>query len=110
VRAPRQPTIYPYPASERSPTGIARGTPDALHNRVAIGSAPRSPREERELAAGVALGLLCATATLLIVLFATGAIELPRSTLPAYPPEFSEARPTPQWPFRNEWLTPRPKG
>jgi hypothetical protein len=60
--------------------------------------------------AGVALGLLCAIATLTIVLFATGAIELPRSTLPTYPPEFSEARPTPQWPFREEWLTPRPKG
>ena len=79
---------------------------------MAIGSAPRTPLEERELLAGIALGLLCATATLVIVLFATGAIELPRSTLPTYPPEYttSEARPTPQWPFREEWLTPRPKG
>ena len=78
---------------------------------MAIGSAPRSPREERELVAGFALGLLCALATLVIVLFATGAIALPRSTLPTYPPEYSagEVRPTPQWPFRDEWLTPRPR-
>lgn len=78
---------------------------------MAIGSAPGNPRGERELLAGVALGLLCALATVVIVLFATGAIALPRSTLPTYPPEFSdsEARPTPQWPFRDEWLTPRPK-
>ena len=79
---------------------------------MAIGSAPHNPREARELMAGVALGILCAIATLVIVLFATGAIALPRSTLPTYPPEYSsaEARPTPQWPFREEWLTPRPKG
>ena len=78
---------------------------------MAIGSAPRNPREERELLAGIALGLLCALATVVIVLFATGYIALPRSTLPTYPPQYtdSEARPTPQWPFRDEWLTPRPK-
>jgi hypothetical protein len=76
-----------------------------------MAGAPRNPHEGRELLAGMLLGLLCAMATLLIVLFASGAIALPRSNLPPLVPEVSdsEVRPTPQWPFREEWLTPRPK-
>jgi hypothetical protein len=71
---------------------------------------PGGSRQSRELLAAVVLGLICAAVVVLLVLFAFGRLSLPRSPLPTYPPAVVEPRPTPQWPFRDEWLTPRPKG
>jgi quinol-cytochrome oxidoreductase complex cytochrome b subunit len=79
------------------PTGVARASP------------PNDPRATRELIAGVVLGLLCAVVIVLLALFAFGYLVLPRSPIPTYPPVVTEPRPTPFWPFREEWLTPRPK-
>jgi hypothetical protein len=80
-----------------------------LRPDVAYGGVPSGSRATRELVAGIVLGLICAAVIALLALFALGRLSLPRSPLPTYPPAVVEPRPTPLWPFREEWLTPRPK-
>lgn len=70
---------------------------------------PGGSHDNRELIVGLVLGLICAAVIALLVLFALGRLILPRSPLPTYPPSVVEPRPTPLWPFRDEWLTPRPR-
>jgi hypothetical protein len=77
---------------------------------VAYGTVPGGSSGGRDLLVGLALGLLAAAVIALTLLFALGYLRLPASPLPSYPPSVAEPRPTPLWPFREEWLTPRPNG
>jgi hypothetical protein len=76
---------------------------------VTYGAAPGGRHGRRDLVLGLVLGLLGAGAIALLALFALGYLDLPRSPLPTYPPAVAEPRPTPLWPFREEWLTPGPQ-
>jgi hypothetical protein len=59
---------------------------------------------------GALAGLVAMAATVLFALWVLGYVgtaePAPRQYAVHYP---AEARPTPYWPFREEWLTPRPK-
>lgn len=67
--------------------------------------------EVGRFALGVLVGLLAVATTVVAALWVLGYIggaePAPRQDAIHYP---AEPRPTPYWPFREEWLTPRPKG
>ena len=69
------------------------------------------PGEAGRFVLGVLLGLVAMAATVLLALWMLGYLgasePAPRQYAVHYP---AEPRPTPYWPFREEWLTPRPKG
>lgn len=68
-----------------------------------------APGGDRQLVAGFALGLAAALFVLLVALAALGYVALPKGNIPTYPPDVAEPRGTAVWPFRDEWLTPRPR-
>jgi hypothetical protein len=68
--------------------------------------------EACRFAGGLVLGLVAAAATVLLALWAFGYLG---AAEPAADRQYAiqapaEPRPAPYWPFRDEWLTPRPKG
>ena len=68
--------------------------------------------EVGRFARGLVLGLVAAAAAVLLALWVLGYLGAPQPAADGqyaiqYP---AEARPTPYWPFRDEWLTPRPQG
>ena len=80
---------------------------------MAYNAAPPQRRGNGELVAGILLGLVLTALVAMATIWAIGALSGPSATF-AEPPvvtsdDMAEARPTAAWPFRKEWLTPRPK-